>query len=352
MSSTHRMKWAFIWGDIDGIGGTERRMLSAISGLNERGVTVHNIVRSNNKQSRFAREVLKVDSAALFTTRFPQIALATQKRSYDAIFTFGIRQSAIVRLAAAFLRQPATHIMVRNGLDYTWKELHFQFDRLTQRLVNLYLTNSHSVGEHLIAHGINSHRIRTLSSGIPEIWTTSPTTPRENGTRFIIAGNSRPEKNHHNSVLGFAEAGVPASLEIYTDKADDVNRTISTLAPHIQRRIHVHTGIKLGPAHYDEATVLLHASLSESLPRSILEATSRGCYVIATRTGDVPRLVASGNSLIIDPPSVDNIAEAVRHSYNTVTQNDYKRTRVEHPTEYNYISDLVNIVKETRTAQP
>ena len=48
-------------------------------------------------------------------------------------------------------------------------------------------------------------------------------------------------------------------------------------------------------AALDETDIYVHPSLTEGMPRAVLEAESRGCAVIGTRVGGIPEIVRAEN---------------------------------------------------------
>ena len=56
----------------------------------------------------------------------------------------------------------------------------------------------------------------------------------------------------------------------------------------------------------DETDIYVHPSLTEGLPRSVLEAESRGCAVLGTNVGGIPEIVPAEN--LFEKKDVDGIA--------------------------------------------
>ena len=59
----------------------------------------------------------------------------------------------------------------------------------------------------------------------------------------------------------------------------------------------------------DEVDIYIQPSLQEGLPRSVIEAMSRGCPVIGARTAGIPELIAP--ECVVKRKSVSEIAQAV-----------------------------------------
>jgi len=65
--------------------------------------------------------------------------------------------------------------------------------------------------------------------------------------------------------------------------------------------------------HLQSSNIFVLPSLSEGVPRSILEAMACGMFVIATRVGGVPDVVTDGkNGLLVQPNDAKALSEAIR----------------------------------------
>lgn len=60
----------------------------------------------------------------------------------------------------------------------------------------------------------------------------------------------------------------------------------------------------------DEADIYIQPSLQEGLPRSVIEAMSRGCPVIGARTAGIPELI--DDDCVVERKSVNSIVQAVK----------------------------------------
>lgn len=66
------------------------------------------------------------------------------------------------------------------------------------------------------------------------------------------------------------------------------------------------------PRIYALLDLVVSASLREGLPLSLLEALAAGCPVIATRVGDVPRIVRDGiTGILVEPGDEAGLAQAI-----------------------------------------
>jgi glycosyltransferase involved in cell wall biosynthesis len=75
--------------------------------------------------------------------------------------------------------------------------------------------------------------------------------------------------------------------------------------------------------HLRQAAVFVLPSLSEGLPRVLIEAMACGLPVVATNVGGVPEVVVDGvNGLLVPPRDEKALAEAIEHVFN---DNDFQR---------------------------
>lgn len=242
--------------------------------------------------------------------------------SRTLLLTFGLKQSLIGRVMKIVRRKQLLHVMARNGLDYEWPEPYFAFDRMTQSLVDTYLCNSHSVQRHLERRGIRTSALRVLVSALDPQWflygVTGEPGRREDIGSIVMVGNARPEKNQALAIRSLRTIQMNYALQIYTDSADALKSQIDLLPRNCE--VSVREGTIVEPKHYDAADILLHPSTSESLPRAVLEASARGCYVIALDTGDTSDIVDRARSSIL-PVDADpkQIAQSVEQALRNVS---------------------------------
>jgi len=61
------------------------------------------------------------------------------------------------------------------------------------------------------------------------------------------------------------------------------------------------------------SSIFVLPSLSEGVPRSILEAMASGMFIIATEVGGIPDVIADGkNGFLVPPNDVDALSNAIR----------------------------------------
>lgn len=137
-----------------------------------------------------------------------------------------------------------------------------------------------------------------LSKDVIKIATTAAVYVKYKGQRFVIKAlgelKKKGKENFHYYMLG---AGNPAAL-INVAKECGVEDKITFLGqvPHS----------KVGSV-LDEMDVYLQPSLQEGLPRSVVEAMSRGMLCIGARTGAIPELLPE--EFIVERKSVKQIAD-------------------------------------------
>jgi len=79
---------------------------------------------------------------------------------------------------------------------------------------------------------------------------------------------------------------------------------------------------------YNIADLFVLASYSEGLPRVLIEAMSCGCVCIATRVGDVTKVVEDGcNGFLVSPGSPDEICAAIVH-YSSLSEGEREKIRM------------------------
>lgn len=139
--------------------------------------------------------------------------------------------------------------------------------------------------------------------------------------RLLFVGYLRPEKGIHILLDAFEELRKRRPLKLTlaggTDKttnSESYARERIGNSPY--RGDIVQTGmVEFGQPLFDlyrSHDMLLVPSLSEGTPRTLVEARSLGCPVIATTAGGIPSSVADGkNGLLIEPGSTPALVAAI-----------------------------------------
>lgn len=335
-------EWLYVWGDVERVGGTERRMIELANELAKGGHRVISVVRTLNRGSAFLQLLHESSHEVIVVPSWFELARVITRLKLPVIWTFGLKQSIFMRVLKMLGLQRGTILMARNGLDYQWPSWYFKIDKLTQKFVGRYITNSLRVQEHLVARGISPGRVGYISSGISGDWLSE----RQSlfTLDFIMVGNHRPEKNHNKAVLAFLEADIDCTLKVFTDRGEDVRNVIEQYPFPTRSRVDVVEGHSVSRANYDAAGALLHPSLSESLPLTILEATARGCYVVAGETGDVARIVRPEVGVVVDGLKLERIVDGITQAYAKISATDYRRNFIDHKTTKQYAEELISQV--------
>ena len=223
----------------------------------------------------------------------------------DAVYAFGLRWSTIFRAARAsgllgVGRSRSLLISAQRGMDVWRNERHNRVDRFTQFLVDRYVSNSFAAATMLQETvGISRNRISVVAGGVGREW-TEPTGPDsatdDEVVDILLAGNNRPEKAYPDALEVLAGVvDLRWRATVYTDDETDVRRLVEQ--HDLCERVTTVSGARLEPADFDQFDLLLHAAASESYPRVVVEACSRGLAVVATDVGDVRRIVDNDTEL-------------------------------------------------------
>lgn len=243
----------------------------------------------------------------------------------EAVWAFGLRWSSMLRLALATgtVKNPdgdrSLMLVAQRGLDIWRRPRHNRFDRLTQRFVDAYVSNSHAATRRLVegVH-ISPEKIATIHTGVSDEWTRTPRAadPTSNGAaRIIMVGNDRPEKAYPDAFAVLARLS-PESWKgtVYVSIAGDIRAQLA--AAGLEDRVGIVTGHLVTTDDYDRADILLHASHAESYPRAVLESVARGLQVVAADTGDVAQILEGRGLFPVGDTdaAVQQLREAIDHA--------------------------------------
>ena len=124
------------------------------------------------------------------------------------------------------------------------------------------------------------------------------------GIRFLLEALAHVSRSGLQCTLNICGDGPDRnSLELLTERFG--------LTDSVNFLGHVRWGTELTQL-YRKAEILVHPSLSEGVPKVILEAMANGVAVIATTVGGIPGVVTQGeNGILVPPKSSKAIADAL-----------------------------------------
>ena len=303
----------FVWGSTEGIGGTETRMAEVALTLRQRGHVVLSIVLTPERSTRLSR-LLAASSEIRFAESTRQLARELRERQPTAVLAFGLRASLKSRLAVGFVRNRPRLLDARNGLEHHRGRLAWFLDKLTWKGVAVFLANSYAVRRQLLERGVKADRVVVNRSALSEQWAV-----RADGIRdpelVVMIGNARPEKNHLQGISAIARVSGPVRVRVYTDEADDLRAAWKTLNTDASKSIDFVEDHRVSPQDLACAAIILHPSLSESLPRVLLEARSQGVFPVATDVGDTRDVVGS-DGILVPSGDLDALVTALDRALN------------------------------------
>lgn len=341
-------RWVFIWGDVTGIGGTERRMAEAAVEMRAQGVEVISLVHSSVTASDFVS--LMKNSCSEVTISNSWLALwrsVPWHASRTVIFAFGLRPSMASRLLSAWGSSRPIVLVARNGLDFSWARWMHVIDKVTSGLVDAYVANSAAVERHLRRWRL-MRPIHVVRSALDSEWAQPLNPTRLSRPSVIMVGNARPEKNQIAGIEAFVASGIDATLTVYTDDAHEIRNTLAGMSSLVRDRIELVEAHQMTPADYDKADIVFHPSLSESLPRVVLEAQSRGCRLVVADVGETSALVADDRRVLTDPSSVATMAADLVSAYEDVSSAAWRKVARPPRTVSAYVAELLKIVDATQ----
>ena len=169
-----------------------------------------------------------------------------------------------------------------------------------------------------------SKRVRVVREGVDaDFFSQVPSShcetierlPFKGAPFFLAAGAISPRKNIQRILEGFKQVknNIPHQLVLVGGQGWDTSEVSKVLAdPSLSARVH-----QLGyvsdeelQALYKQADFYIHPSLFEGFGLTVLEAMAASCPVITSNVSSLPE-VAGKAALLVDPLSVDDIAEAI-----------------------------------------
>lgn len=136
--------------------------------------------------------------------------------------------------------------------------------------------------------------------------------------RLLWAGQLRPLKGLLyllRSLRLLLDKGQPVLLRLVGSGEQRAELEAERATLNLERMVVFEGYVPPGPAldrYFEEADVFVLPSLSEGVPKVLLEAMARALPVVATKVGGVPDVVQDGeNGLLVAPASPDALASAI-----------------------------------------
>jgi glycosyltransferase involved in cell wall biosynthesis len=176
--------------------------------------------------------------------------------------------------------------------------------------------------------GVPAEKIFNVSCGVDSAYH-----PGENvyGLPFpylLCVSNRKRHKNELRVVEAFAKTGIVAEIKLVftgdptAELADSIARKRVTERVHFAGRV---AESKL-PSLYRGAEALVFPSLYEGFGLPLLEAMACGTPVVTSNTTALPE-VAGDAALLVDPTSIDQIAEAINRIVRDTTLREQLRKK-------------------------
>jgi len=339
MSKTIGFK--FVWGVTKSIGGTERRMIEACRHLVANGhsvTSIHNCAESN----LFIESMERAGARVHYSTNPIKILYFITTIPGEINWHFGSRAGVPLR----FIRMLGLVNKVwsaQNGLDRSGNYFEKLIDRKTGRWVDLVIANSNSAAIHAREKYKNRVEVVTAISALGDLWqnTQIPDRNHDHVLTVGIVGNNRPEKNHKFAieVLSVLKEKIDFELRIFTNSGGEIQADLEKC--DLTNQSEVIAGHVLTPEDYQSLDLLLHTSLSESLPMVLLEARSQGCFVLSSPVGDS----AIYATHICDSPIANEWVRAIE-----AIERDRKRNilpdKVKYVSVNNYVDLLISLARK------
>jgi glycosyltransferase involved in cell wall biosynthesis len=230
-----------------------------------------------------------------------QLLMSVRHDRPDVVYVFGFRWSMIFRVARllGMLGRGSGRTSLfsaQRGLDVWRRPIHNRVDRWSQHLVDRFVPNSNAASDLLVRDvGIDKDRIRAIPGGVSDEWLHPRALQRfavDRACEIMLVGNYRPEKAYPDALRALSSVvDREWHATVFTDDATAIEELAR--ANNLESRITALEGHRLAPDDYDRFDFLLHCASSESYPRAVVEAHSRGLMVVASDVGDVKQILGS-----------------------------------------------------------
>jgi glycosyltransferase involved in cell wall biosynthesis len=240
-------------------------------------------------------------------------------------------------------------IVMQTGLDAGKQSSAHQLLLRSQPLVRGVVCNSRSAYALAVeGYRVPPSRVFVVPSAIDSDW-LGPLSEQRMApgglVRVAMVGSARSEKNLLHAFQAFAalERVTSANLVVYSADASIHREVAGKAGANAVTFVEDHLVAK---EDLDRVDVLLHPSVSESLPRAVIEALARGVAVVA---GPLPEFEGLDRpSVIVEPADSDSVAEGLARAARFVLGMPVRRRPpgFQFSTPPEYARDLVRSIRE------
>ncbi len=219
---------------------------------------------------------------------------------------------------AARLRRRRTIVHVHGGRVVLWLRSGRRrlFTRVCLIPADRVVAVSDGVGA-VLSSALGSVRVAVIGNGV-DVERFGSAGARHDPPRILYAGVVTPRKGLLD-LFAASETlrgdGIPHEVIVAggtPDEGPEAEAAVNAAAGEVVRFVGPQQREDMA-ALYREADLFCLPSWWEAMPLSLLEAMASGLPVVATRVGEIPRIVESGVSgLLVPPRDPDALAEALR----------------------------------------
>ena len=246
-------------------------------------------------------------------SRLEQLAQLTRA---DVVHTHGYKANIYARWAFRKSRLPLVatcHNWIDNDLAlraYGW------LDRTSLRSFERVVAVSEGVRARLLASGVRAERVRIIRNGIALTPQTRQDAVADRQPLTVgLVGRLSPEKGVDTFIRAAALVlrQLPSTqFVIVGDGPEHASLQALICQLGVDRNVHLLGRRDDMDAVYRSLDVEVLSSRTEGLPMALLEGMSHGLAVVATRVGEIPAVIRSGDTgLLVEPDGDAEIAAAI-----------------------------------------